>query len=214
MKSANSEFEVSSFRSLSDTEQSPSLRLFCAIEFPPDVRAKASEHIERLRLATSSKEIRWERAEKIHLTVKFFGDVNQARISDLTDALRRAASRFSPFELHIEDAGAFPPRGTPRVLWLGVRETTGELARLQNRIEDECANVNFARETRPFRPHLTIARTHRMRAEDARHLARLHSETEFAPARFTVNEIVLMRSELKPSGSVYTSLASFQLGKD
>jgi RNA 2',3'-cyclic 3'-phosphodiesterase len=214
MKFANSEFEVSSFTSLSDSEESFKLRLFCAIEFPPDVRAKASEQIERLRRATSLKEIRWERTEKLHLTLKFFGDVNQAKISDLTDALMLSASRSSPFELQIEGAGTFPPRGNPRVLWLGIRDATGELSRLQNNIEDECVKVDFARETRPFRPHLTIARTHRMRAEDAHHLARIHGETEFAPARFTVGEIVLMRSELKPSGSIYTSLARFSLGKD
>lgn len=208
MKSTNLKCSISNFESPAAAKDSSSLRVFCAIEISSAVRASVSEHVENLRRAASlrSRGARWERTEKIHLTLKFFGDVERARIPDLIAAVTRAAADASPFELKIEEAGAFPPRGNPRVLWLGVRDASGELARLQNRIEDECAHERFAREPRAFRPHLTIARVDRMRAGDARTLARLHTGTGFAAHSFTVREIVIMRSELGAGGSRYTTL--------
>ncbi len=190
-----------------------SYRVFCAIELPSHTRASVSEHVNNLRRASSqySHGARWEQTEKLHLTLKFFGDVERSRIPDLTAALMRAAANFSPFELMIEEAGAFPPRGNPRVLWLGVTDAGGSLPQLHNRIEDECARTGFPRETRRFHPHLTVARTDRMRAGDARTLARLHSESDFPVLTFDVNEIVLLRSELASSGSHYTSLERVSL---
>lgn len=183
-------------------------RIFCAVKIPPDVCATVIEHIESLRRTAISiaHKARWERVDKLHLTLKFFGNVESRRVPDLTNAITRAALSVSPFELKIEGAGAFPPLGSPRVLWLGVTDASGELARLQNRIEDECANENFAREARAFQSHLTIARTDRMRAPDIRELARLHTETVFNAISFLVSEIVIMRSDLGAGGSHYTSL--------
>jgi RNA 2',3'-cyclic 3'-phosphodiesterase len=153
----------------------------------------------------------WERPEKLHITLKFLGEIEQSRAAALSAATERAARSVPPFDLRIEVAGHFPPRGPARVLWLGVADATGALARLQQRLEDECAAEGFAREARPFHPHLTIARLRR--PEGARRLAALHEEKGFAQAGFPVADLVLMRSELGPSGSRYAELSRHSLGE-
>jgi 2'-5' RNA ligase len=180
------------------------LRLFCAVELPQEIRAQAARHIAALREAAPGVRASWDREEKLHLTLKFFGNVEEDRIPQLADALARAASLTNPFELVLRGTGVFPPSGLPRVLWLGVADPSGQLVKLHRHVEEECADYGFARERKRFHPHLTIARLRS--PEGARKLASLHKSMEFEAAAFNVTEIVLMRSELGPRGSRYTAL--------
>lgn len=180
------------------------LRVFCAVELPAAVRAQAAGYIARLREAVPDARASWEREEKLHLTLKFFGEVEAERIPALALALERAASMTSGFELAIGGTGTFPPRGNPRVLWLGVVDSSGGLQGLHSRLEDECERLGFARESKRFHPHLTIARLRS--PEGTRRLAGLHKSREFQSPPFTVTEIVLMKSDLGPQGSRYTRL--------
>lgn len=180
-------------------------RLFCAIELSDEVRARAAEHIARLRHSLPDVRAAWDRAEKMHITLKFFGDVEQRRVPELSLATERAAQCASPFTLDIAGAGTFPPRGPALVLWLGVRDASGELAQLRAALEDECAAQGFKREERPFHPHLTIARLRQPAGAGV--LAARHRELACQGIEMPVNEIVLLRSELRPNGSLYTPLA-------
>jgi 2'-5' RNA ligase len=195
---------------MSTPEPQTRLRLFCAIELPTELRARAHEHLVRLRESAPSVKATWERAEKMHITVKFFGAVDAAQVAALSEATARAAAAVPSFELSLAGAGAFPPGGNPRVLWLGAKDTTERLALLQQRLEDECATAGFPREPRPFHAHVTLARIRTTNAA-TRHLARYHVELGFAPALFPVTELILMRSELGPGGSQYTPLARHSL---
>jgi 2'-5' RNA ligase len=176
---------------------------------PTELRARAAAHIAQLREKMPDARAGWEREEKLHLTLKFYGDVALPRTDALSQAIERAANRVKSFPLAIAEAGAFPLRGAARVLWLGVRDATGNLARLHQALEEECAAAEFPREPRPFHPHLTIARLRT--PGGARTLAGLHRELGFAAMEFAVNELVLMRSELGPKGSCYTALARHRL---
>jgi 2'-5' RNA ligase len=188
----------------------PSLRVFCAVELPAEVRAGAAAHAARVRERFSEVRASWPRAENLHLTLKFLGEIEEARVALLSAAAARAAEKSQAFELTIEGAGAFPPRGAPRVLWLGIRDDSGGLAQLQSRLEDECARSGFKREERPFQPHLTLAR---LRApQGARALAQFHQEAGFEAAQFRVAELVVMMSELGPGGSRYTEISRHKLG--
>lgn len=184
-------------------------RVFCAIALPPEVRARAAEHIARLRDAVPNVRASWDRAEKLHITLKFLGEIEQGRVEALVRAAARAAESAPGFDLKLEDAGAFPPRGSPRVLWLGVADLSGGLARLHARLEDECAREGFAREERRFHPHLTIARLRS--PEGARRLAALHQEMGLEAQYFSVTKLIVMRSELGPGGSRYTELSQQEL---
>lgn len=197
---------------MGETRQQNLLRLFAAVELADEARRAAAAHASRLR-ATLRPGVRvgWEREEKLHLTLKFFGGVEPERAGALSDALARAAANTRPFPLSLEAAGVFPTPARPSVLWLGLSDPSGELARLHARLEDGCAAINFPREQRPFRPHVTLARV-RAATHETRQLARQHLELDFAPVNFAVSEIILMSSRLTPGGSIYTPSSRHRLG--
>jgi 2'-5' RNA ligase len=188
------------------------LRLFCAVELPDAVRARAAEYAARLRSSIGDKvRASWEREEKVHVTLKFFGDVEARRVSQLSDALSRSAARSAPFTLRLAGRGVFPSANRPGVLWLGVVGDSGQLSSLQRAVEDECERAGFPRDARRFHPHVTLARL-RVANADTRRLARLHVDSEFEPVAFPVNELVLVRSELGARGSTYTAILKKGLG--
>jgi 2'-5' RNA ligase len=162
-----------------------------------------------LRAAVPDTRASWPRAENLHLTLKFFGEIALSRVEPLSEATACAAHKSQPFKLRLEGAGAFPPHGVPRVLWLGVIDSSGALAQLQSHLEDECEAVGCQREARPFRPHLTLARIRS--PQGARALAKLHQEMGFDGIEFPVTELVLMRSELGSAGSRYTAISHHEL---
>ena len=185
------------------------LRLFCAVELPEEIRAQAVRHIASLREAIPGVRASWEREEKLHLTLKFFGGTEEGRVPQLMEALERAASLTNRFEIAIRGTGAFPPSGLPRVLWLGVTDSSGRLEALQQHVEAECERPGFARERKSFHPHLTIARLRW--PEGARRLSSLHKSMKFETEAFTITEVVLIKSDLGPQGSRYNTLSKHQL---
>ena len=186
-----------------------SLRVFCAVEIPAEVKKHIADHVAFLRLHASDDTARWELIEKIHVTMKFFGEIPTQRIEDLSRAVTRAADSIPPFNLAVRGTGAFPPRGAARVLWLGMHDDSGGLERLQAALEDECAKAGFTREPRPFHPHLTIARLRSPRG--AREIAEAHTQNNFQDEAFAITEVIVMRSELEPGGSKYTALSRHRL---
>jgi 2'-5' RNA ligase len=184
-------------------------RVFCAVELPEAVRAQAGEYIARLREGATEVRAGWDRPDKMHVTLKFIGEIELARVAQLQAAATRAASGVSPFPLAVEGTGAFHTRGRPHVLWLGVRDETEQLAELHRRLEEECAQEKFPRESRKFHPHLTLAR---LRApEGARTLAEQHRASGFTTEPFNVRELLIIRSELTPESSRYTTLSRHPL---
>jgi 2'-5' RNA ligase len=184
-------------------------RVFCAVELPSEVREKIAGRISRLRKAGSEVRASWAREDALHITLKFIGEVDGGKVDSLSNAAAQAVLGLAPFELAIACAGAFPPHGPPRVLWLGVEDEDGSLAKLQRNLEDACATVGFAREDRKFHPHLTLAR---IRAPGgARELARIHKELPFHSLAFRVDSLVVMRSELNPKGSRYSVISRHAL---
>lgn len=180
-----------------------SIRVFYAVELPREVREAATAHAARLRRDFPDARASWARPEGVHITLKFIGEVEAPRVEALSSAARSTVEEFEPFPLTIEEPGTFPPRGAARVLWLGVKDASGGLARLQRRLEQECEAAGFPSEERAFKPHLTLAR---LRAP-APALSEAHRRTAFGPFDFEVVELVVMRSELGPGGSRYTPLS-------
>ena len=185
-------------------------RVFIAIELPSVVRKSLSDHIHGLRKALPDVHASWSREESLHLTLKFLGDTPVAKIEALSQAAQRAAGTFPPFDLIIGRCGAFPSRGQPRVLWIGIDDPTGHLAGLHRTLEDECAKAGFVREERPFHPHLTIARLRK--PQGSHQLAELHGEMGFTNQQVRVLEMVLFRSELLSEGSRHTAISRYRFG--
>lgn len=185
-------------------------RLFLAVDIPDEVRLRIAEVSDELRAA--GWHARWANPAGTHLTLKFYGDTQIERIEALRDILATRLRPFAPLELRTQGAGVFPKRGPARVLWLGIAGDLDALGRLQQEVELGSEELGFARERRPFSPHLTIAR---FRPEDVSTLggldARLRRIGNLAPITFRVNTVTLFRSELRPSGAIYTPLAEFAL---
>ena len=185
-------------------------RVFCAIELPPNVSARVIEHINRLKNRVPTSQASWNRDGKFHLTLKFIGETARARAERVSLAADHAAHNLSPFTLIVEGTGVFPQGGTPKVLWLGISDPSGNLSELQTRIEQQCAQAGFAKEERSFHPHLTLARLRK--PHGARALAAAHKEMGFEAVEVQVAELLVIRSELRSQGSRYTIISRHLLG--
>ena len=188
------------------------LRLFIAAELPAEWRDALAETIATLRGVIPAR-LRWARPEGIHLTLKFLGEVDEARLPDLTAALTAAAAQAEPFTLTGGPLGAFGGAARPRVLWAGVGGATEALDKLARAVDGACRPLGFRPERQPFRPHLTLARV--PDSVPAVEAARITGAlTRVAPPSlppFTVSTLTLVRSELGPGGARYTPLATTDL---
>jgi 2'-5' RNA ligase len=183
--------------------ESESIRVFCAVELTEEIRAAVAAHAARLRREFPDARASWARPVGLHITLKFIGEVEAARVEALARAAGAAVAGFEPFRLSIEESGTFPPRGAARVLWLGVRDDSGQLSQLQSRLERECDSAGFPSEPRAFKPHLTVARLR----VPSHALSEAHRHATFGPYHFQVSELLVIRSELGPGGSRYTPLS-------
>lgn len=197
--------------STEETDRRPeaSWRMFCAFELPQALRLRIQEHAARVREAVPEAAASWSRADNIHLTVKFFGNVNPAQVPAISAAAERAVQDFSAIQIAAGGTGVFPKPSRPQVLWIGIHDRSSALAKLQQRLEDEFACEGFPKENRAFKPHLTIARVRQH--HDASRLAQTHLETKFSAVELKLDELVLLRSELSPKGSRYTALSRHRL---
>lgn len=191
---------------LADNE---SWRVFCAVEIPATARRLLLDHIARLKAAAPEAQASWSREANLHLTLKFLGEIKETSVEKLSDAASRAVAGLSPFSIRLEDTGVFPNHGAPRVLWIGIKDLSGELAELQARLEDQTALAGFPKEARRFQPHLTLARLRK--PLHARTLAAAHQQLEFEPQEVEVSELLVIRSELSSAGSKYTVVSRHAL---
>lgn len=187
------------------------MRLFCAVELPSEVQDHITDYVNWSRGEfAAAAGVRWERREKLHITLQFFGEVEDGRIAELSRVVEEAAGVEARFSVSVEGTGTFPPRGRTRIFWLGVRDDAGGLMSLQRRLATLCAPLGFEPEARAFHPHVTIGRTRRADAS-VEELARRHRAARFDTAHFEVRELVLISSELGTSGSRYTPLSRHAL---
>ena len=188
---------------------SHSWRLFCAFELPASLRSQIDQHSQKVREAVPEAAASWSRPENIHLTVKFFGNVDQQRVDVISAAAARVVKEFSPIQIAVGKTGVFPRPSRPQVLWIGIDDASRALANLHKQLEHEFAREGFPKEDRPFRPHLTIARIRKPYNSDR--LAEAHLGMEFSSVTIELSELVLFRSELSSKGSKYTPISRHRL---
>ena len=185
------------------------MRCFLAIELSDAVRSRLAALQDRLRERTRG--VRWARAEQIHLTMKFLGDVRDGDVPAVTEAARQIAEQFEPFELTIAGTGCFPPHGAARIVWAGLANPPETLLACYRAGEEAFAELGFKPEDRPFKPHLTLGRVKPGRtAYDVRSV--VDAEVEFVAGGFLVEQMTLFQSILDHSGASYVTLATLPLG--
>ena len=156
--------------------------------------------------------MRWVNPEKIHLTLKFFGNIEESRIEPIFKSIEEPIRNTLPFSLEVRGVGAFPHLRNPRVIWMGLVERREVLVSFQKQIETQLEKIGFQSEDRPFHPHLTLGRTKSSRGKDEL-AGRMEKYKEEEFGDFQVERVILFRSDLKPSGPIYTALRELRLGR-
>jgi RNA 2',3'-cyclic 3'-phosphodiesterase len=184
------------------------MRTFIAIEIPEETRQGLRDAQQVLR--TDAVDAGWPKPEGIHLTLKFLGEVPDARIPEITNALTAAATGTGRFRLAVQGTGTFPNARNARVVWAGVSGEIETLNRLQAAVEDAMERAGFERENRPFTPHLTLGRIKYIRSRETWTRA-LDQVKDLSLPAFDVTSFILMKSELKRTGAEYAQIAKIEL---
>jgi 2'-5' RNA ligase len=189
------------------------IRSFIAIELSEE----AKKGLARLRRELERDEhrfVKWVDPGGIHLTLKFLGNISAKRVAEITEAMKKAAQGISLFHLEISGLGAFPNLKQARVFWVGIGGELDKLSRLQQNIDSALAALGFAKEERPFVPHLTLARIREGASPpERRSFGELVGSTTFEDKYpVAVEAVRLMRSQLTPAGAIYTCLSVVGLG--
>ncbi len=177
-------------------------RIFVAIDISDEARIKVADYIENLRGEFSNLRVGWEKAEKLHLTLKFLGDIDSNELRNLTEAVKKTTQQFSSFKLRISQTGVFPSKRNARILWLGIDDENRNLQKINDVLETECEQKGFVKESRNFRAHLTIGRLRE--SDKSKELIDRHLNKTFAAVKFEISEIVIYESRLQKSGSIYS----------
>jgi 2'-5' RNA ligase len=186
------------------------MRLFVAVNLSEEARDAVAAEQKRIAAATSGGKslLKWVEAEQAHLTLVFLGHVDAALAPAVIAAVARDVD-LAPFDMVLGGIGAFPPRGAPRVLWVGVTEGAEEMMLLQRELAARVTALGIPVEDRAFHPHLTIARWRESRPADRDRA--IGAGSRGALARVRVAAATLYESKLSPAGPAYTALAHANL---
>jgi 2'-5' RNA ligase len=199
------------------------IRAFLAVELSQELQAELATVQQDLKHSIEPEmkrdtRISWAKPASIHLTIKFLGDMDEQVIDPLLVAVEQTIGSQIPVNVPLERLGAFPRPQSPRVLWVGPSENWergGEatrIAEIHGAIEQACEGLSFLRETRPFSPHLTLARIKVGERHVGVALAKAGVlDRPLSLGSLAVESVVLMKSELQPTGSVYTKLWDVRL---
>lgn len=179
-------------------------RLFISFDIPGEIQNRIIDLRDQLY---QSRQVKWEKKEKLHITAKFLGDTEESLIPDILSRLEEVIKKYSKIKAEFFRFGLFYKMNRPKILWLGLKENE-KLTKLFRDIEDKLADLGFEKEKRKFKPHLTILRI--KGNEDFKKIKEMTS-VEFEPIIFDIQNVSLIKSELKPGGSVYSTIKSFEL---
>ena len=177
-------------------------RLFIAIDFPEEIVKALSS------LCFGVPGARWVRAEQLHLTLRFIGEVEGSFYKEIKEGLKDVTE--NSFSIHLNALGHFPPRKTPRVLWAGV-EKNGPLVHLRNRINSVLFGLGLEPEKRKYSPHITIARLNNTHISKVADYLAINGLFDTNP--FTVSKFSLYSSVLTPNGAIHKIEADYYLNK-
>ncbi len=184
------------------------IRAFIAFPLPELITTRICDIQERLK--SYRLPVRWVKPENVHLTLKFLGEISLSTIDGIAEVIEDTVRDFSPLILFTKGLGVFPGIKKPRVIWIGISGDIKPLSEIQANLETNLEIKGFAKENRPFKSHLTLGRV-----KDDIHpenlIDILRSFSDFSSEPFEAGELVLYKSELNPSGALYTKLQTVYL---
>jgi len=179
------------------------MRSFVAIPLNAEIISRIEKAQRELK--TLSADVKWVNPTSIHLTLKFLGNIEEGDIEKIAQGIQQGIRGFQPWIAAVKNMGAFPSLKNPRVVWIGIDDPGGQLIELQNHVEKEMENLGFEKEERAFSPHLTLGRVRSPKGKDEL-VKYLVDEREQIFGEIKVDRVILFKSELRPSGAVYTPL--------
>ncbi|MFL5756104.1 MAG: RNA 2',3'-cyclic phosphodiesterase [Chloroflexota bacterium] len=186
--------------------------MFVAMSPSAEALAACASLLEPLRRGQDdTRTVRWVDARALHVTLKFLGDTDVGRIDTVVSATQAAVGSLRPFTVTLAEAGVFPSRSRPRVLWVGVADGAEELRRLAAAIDELLGREGWPREDRPFRAHVTVGRADGSPAAGAAASRLVAAATGWQTA-FDASAVTIFRSELGSGPARYTELGRAQLG--
>lgn len=189
-------------------------RTFIALEMNDALQ----DYLEKVihRVAPALSHLRWVDIHGIHLTLAFLGELDDGQLAQAQDAALRAATQVSPFSYCLSHLGIFGSPRHPRVLWMGIEETSGELQRLHYILNRELSRCGFDVDEHPFSPHLTLARGKApLPPAEFTALQNLLSDQKSVTShRYAVSAIDMMKSELSRQGARYSVIQRLPLKRD
>jgi len=189
------------------------IRSFIAIELPGDLKSLLDRLEAQLKVGKQPW-VKWVSPGSIHLTLKFLGSVPVDKTIEITGAIEEAARGISPIHLKVEGLGVFPNPRMVQVAWVGLSGEVEKLKRLQGRIDAGLSRLGFAPESRPFTPHLTLARLSSRASPDERsQFGQLITGTKFAACPVEVDGVSLMKSQLSREGAIYSRISLTKLAQ-
>ena len=188
------------------------IRTFIAVDLPSSVLEALGQISSQLQEKLPGSSVRWVNYEKMHLTLKFLGDISRENIGMVEKILETEASKKGVMEIGIGGIGAFPKARHPRVIWIGV-EAPQDLFDLRRGIEDGVARLGYSYDKYEFTPHLTLGRISRKAsARDVRLVGDvLHDFQVGFIGVARIEAVHLYKSDLRPDGALYTRLYSAKL---
>jgi 2'-5' RNA ligase len=188
-------------------DEAPGRRVFVAVPIPPETVDTIAVLVESVRADADPaiRDVRWVRLNGLHLTLRFLGPATDDRLAGIVSAVDRVAAATSPFRVEIGGGGAFPAIARPRTLWLGVRDGAADLASAAARLDDGLAEAGWPRPDRPYRPHLTLARSDGVRA-GPRVAGRLIAAAESLRAPFEAASVALFETVSGDGRAHYVAL--------
>ena len=182
------------------------VRSFLAIELKPELKTEIKKTIKEFKKIDT--DIKYVSPENLHLTLKFFGNINQTQIKQITEATKKVLKNFEEFKIEIEGIGTFPNKNRIKVIWVGLNKNK-TLNKLQKELDNEFNKLGFPKE-RNYKSHLTIGRMKTAKNKDK--VQKTIKENEnIIIGEMTVKNVYLKKSNLTPNGPIYENLEEFSL---
>lgn len=184
------------------------MRLFIAVNLEEGLKKKIVPLEEELR--KTGADVKWVEVKNLHLTLKFLGEVDEKKVTQIEQIVRPILANFSSFEMLLSGFGVFPNLNYPRVVWVGIKEGSEKLKVLSEEIENSLVPLGFPKENRPFTAHLTLGRV-RSAKNKQELIKKIEERKNQEIGSQKVEKIYLMQSTLQPTGPIYTPVKEWGL---
>lgn len=189
------------------------MRIFIALDLTTEARKEIEKPLKNL--GKKHWKVKWEKPEKVHLTLAFFAHLDEEKLSCLKEICKKVSDDTASFKISFKGLGCFPDFDWPRIVWLGLKGDLKSLAALQQKLREGLKESDFKVEKRPFKPHLTLGRIKRAKARERREIGRQIKgmrKIDFK-SEWPVDKLMIYESKCLAEGSVYRKLAEFLFNK-